>query len=256
MERGIFFVSFYNHLFNSCSQDWLSVLSILESLLITVRSSNPKVKKAYLKSDEAGCYQLIVAARDVGERVGVSLQRYDFSEPQSGKDVCDRILCPLKGAIRRYCNEGHDVLTTSDMHTALKERPVQGCTAAVCHVNETKKDLDIRKLQQFSAMHDFSYQQDGLRLWKAFQVGPGKLIPWDEIYIKHQGATDLITEQENFSFTPRVTRGSAHDSGDAESSSELGLVLECPEPASLFPCLRKSVLSTSSHLNLEIPKLF
>ena len=102
--KGNFFVSFYNHLFNSCSQDWFSVLSILESLLITVRSSNPKVKKAYLKLDEAGCYhngQLTVAARDVGERVGVSLQRYDFSEPQSGKDVCDRILCPLKGAIGR-----------------------------------------------------------------------------------------------------------------------------------------------------------
>ena len=47
--KGNFFVSFYNHLFNSCSQDRFSVLSILESLLITVRFSNPKVKKAYLK---------------------------------------------------------------------------------------------------------------------------------------------------------------------------------------------------------------
>ena len=37
--KGKFFVSFYNHLFNSCSQDWFSVLSILETLLITVRSS-------------------------------------------------------------------------------------------------------------------------------------------------------------------------------------------------------------------------
>ena len=101
-----------------------------------------------MKSDEAGCYhnsQLTVAARDVGERVGVSLQRYDFSEPQSGTNVCDRILCPLKGAIRRLCNEGHDVLTASDMHTALKERPVRGCTAAVRLVNETKKDLNISR---------------------------------------------------------------------------------------------------------------
>jgi len=160
----------------------------------------------------------------------VSLQRYDFSELQSGKDLCDRILCPLKGAIRRYCNEGHDVLTASYMHTALKERPIQGCTAAVCSVNEIEKDLDIKKLQQFSAMHDFSYQQDGLRVWKAFQVGPGKLIPWDEINIG-QGATDLTTEQENFGFTARVTHGSAHDSGHAESSCKLGLLLECPEPA-------------------------
>ena len=68
-------------------------------------------------------------------------------------------------------------------------------------------------------------------VWKTYQVDPGKLIQWDEIYIKHQGATDLMTEQENFGFTPRVTHGSVHDNGDAESSSELGLVLECPEPA-------------------------
>ena len=164
-------------------------------------------------------------------------------------------LLPLPGPrkacpdhLERYCNEGHDVLTASDMHTALKERPVQGCTAAVCHVSETKKDLDIKKFQQFSAMHDFSYQQDGLRVWKAFQVGPGKLIPWDEIYMKHQGTTDLITEQENFGFTPRVTHGSAHDSGDAESSSELGLVLECPDPA----CARtlKSVEEMELHISI------
>ena len=67
------------------------------------------------------------------------------------------------------------------MEFLQKERAFQGCTAAVCHVNETKKDLDIKKLQQFSALRDFSYQQDGLRMWKAFQVGPGKLIMRDEI---------------------------------------------------------------------------
>ena len=66
---------------------------------------------------------------------------------------------------------------------------------------------------------------------KEFQIGPGKLIPWDEIYIKHQRATNLTTEQENFGLIPRVTHGSAHDNGDEESSCELGQVLGCPEPA-------------------------
>jgi len=68
------------------------------------------------------------------------------------------------------------------------------------------------------------------------------------IYIKHQGAIDLTTEQENFGFTPRVTHGSAHDSGDAESSCELGLVLECPEPA----CARtfKSVEGMELHISV------
>ena len=66
--------------------------------------------------------------------------------------------------------------------------------------------------------------------------------------IKHQGATDLTTEQENFGFTPRVTHGSARDSCDAESSCELGLVLECPEPA----CARtfKSVEEMELHISV------
>ena len=81
--------------------------------------------------------------------MGVSVKRYNFSEPQSGKDVCDRILCSMKGAIRRYCNEGHNILSAADMRTAREERPVQGCTAAVCRVNETKKDMEVKKFHQF-----------------------------------------------------------------------------------------------------------
>ena len=234
--HGKFFMSYYNHLFNSCSQDWFAVLSILENLLISVRSSNPKVTKAFLRSDEAGCYhnsQLIVAARDIGQRVGVSIERYNFSEPQSGKDVCDRILCPMKGAIRRYCNEGLDILTARDMRTALKERSVQGCTAAVCQVNESQKELEVRK---------------GLRVWKALQVGPGKLIPWDDIYVVHQRATELLIEEENFDFTSRKIRGILTDSSDEESSEEEAPLFECPDPG----CARtfKSVEDMELHVSV------
>ena len=159
------------------------------------------MKKAYLRSDEAGCChnsQLIAAVRDVGECVGVSSKRYTFSEPQSGKDESNRILCPMKGAIRMYCNEGDDLLSAANMRTALEERQVQRCTAAVCRVNETKKDMEVKKLHQFSAMHSFSYETGGLRVWKAFQVGPGKLMTWNDIYVSHQSATDSMFEEDNF----------------------------------------------------------
>ena len=53
------------------------------------------------------------------------LYRYDFSEPQFGKDLCDRIISPLKGAIKRFCNEGNDILCASDMYKALQARPVK-----------------------------------------------------------------------------------------------------------------------------------
>ena len=72
----------------------LCAVHIIESPNRSLLKSKGKEKEG-----EAGCYhnsQLICAARDVGECVGVSLQRYDFSEPQSGKDVCDRILCPFE----------------------------------------------------------------------------------------------------------------------------------------------------------------
>ena len=105
----------------------------------------PHVTTAHFRSDEAGCYhnsQLLVAVRNVGERGGISIARYDVSEPQFGKDTCDRILCPMKGAIRRYCNEGHDFLSAQYMYCAPKERQVKGSNAAVC---EAMKPLKTRR---------------------------------------------------------------------------------------------------------------
>lgn len=44
---------------------------------------------------------------------------YDFSEPQHGKDVCDRIICPMKLAVRRFFDEGHDIHAVRGMGEAL-----------------------------------------------------------------------------------------------------------------------------------------
>ena len=116
-------VTWYVHLLNSCKQDWFSVLSVLENLFVTIKLQNPGIKKAFLRSDEAGCYhnsKLVSSLRELGHHQGIELVRYDHSEPQAGKDMCDRILCPLKASIRRYCNEGHNVVSAKDMYNALK----------------------------------------------------------------------------------------------------------------------------------------
>ncbi|KAK3752532.1 hypothetical protein QZH41_016311, partial [Actinostola sp. cb2023] len=98
----------YAHLFNLCQQDWFAVCSVIEKILEVIKSQKPHVKQVFLRSDEAGCYHnssLIAAIQDVSKRVGINVLRYDYSEPQYGNDVCDRILCPMKSCIRRYCNE-------------------------------------------------------------------------------------------------------------------------------------------------------
>ena len=109
--------------------------------------------------------------------MAITVARYDFSEPQQGKDVCDRVLCPMKAAVRKYCAEGHDIMNVEAMHEALKERPVKGTTAAVAILDESSKILEVQKTKQFSELHNFRYEESGIRVWKAYVVGVGRLIP-------------------------------------------------------------------------------
>ena len=51
----------------------------------------------------------MASINDINQRTGVIVERYDFSEPQHGKDICDRIMCPMKQTVRRYCDEGDDI---------------------------------------------------------------------------------------------------------------------------------------------------
>ena len=173
-------------LFLSPQEHWFSVASVLEDLLTKLKVSNPLIQRAYLKLDEAGCYHnssLIAAVRDIAKRVGVTVHNYHYSKPQSGKDICDDILCPLKSFICMYCNEGHDVLTAADMRDALIQHSVKGTSAAVCVVNESRKTLSVKKMEQFSSFHNFEYEADGLRVWKCYGIGDGKYIPHEMLYL-------------------------------------------------------------------------
>ena len=123
-------------------------------------TENPEIESVYLRSDGARCCHnnfLVAAVIDIGERIGVCILRYDYSEPQHGKDVCDRILCPMKASIRRYCNEGHNSSSVDDMRIALSERYVKGTSACVCLTDVSKKTLDVQSTEGFSSYHNFAY---------------------------------------------------------------------------------------------------
>ena len=154
-----------------------------------------------LRSDEAGCYHnnfLLAVVTNAGKRFGLTVTQYDFSEPQCGKDVCDRILCPMKSAIRRYCCEGNDVFYAKDMRTALSERPVRGTFACVCLVNETQKTLVVNKMDGFSKYHNVIFELNGIRVWRADGVGKGTVIPYQDTIVRPQGLTDLVVDVHFF----------------------------------------------------------
>ena len=190
----------------------------------------------FLQSDEAGCYHnnaLIASLKDVGLRLGVQVKRCDYSEPAYGKDVCDRILCPMKSSIRCYCDEGHDINCAANMRTALLERPVRGVSASMCAIDEKENNLKVNKIDGFSKVHNFAYDEKGLRVWRAYDIGQGKLIPFDDIVVEQQEATGLIVQENGDFFTMRNARHlhvSTSEITDTEEANEEGHLFECPEP--------------------------
>ena len=67
------------------------------------------MKELFLRSDNAGCYHntaLLSSSTVIIARQGLVLKDYSFSEANSGKDVCDRKIAPLKAHVERYIDEG------------------------------------------------------------------------------------------------------------------------------------------------------
>ena len=87
------------HIFYACNQDWFAVASVLESVSSEIVNMEPGVKELFPRSDNAGCYDnaaLLSSAAVIIARQGLVLKDYSFSEANSGKDVCDRKIAPLK----------------------------------------------------------------------------------------------------------------------------------------------------------------
>ena len=126
------------HLFDDCNQNWFAVASVLEHTLATQKGLKPHLVEAFLKSDNVGCYHtafLLLSLPSIGKCSGVRVARYDFSEPQPGKDVCDRRMASIKSHIRRFVNEGNDVEMAASMKAAIESHGcMKGSYVSVCMV--------------------------------------------------------------------------------------------------------------------------
>ena len=62
-------------------------------------------------------------------------------------------------------------------------------------------------------------------MWKAFSVGSGKFIPYSEIFLQHQGPTNLKVEQE---VSGRSFKTKQEKISDSRSDTEIQ-IYECSE---------------------------
>ena len=71
------------HVFNQCSQDSETVIAILNDVLRRVKETDPQIEKAFIRSDNAGCYHsaiTLVSAKEISEKTGVTIRRIDFCD--------------------------------------------------------------------------------------------------------------------------------------------------------------------------------
>ena len=90
----------------------------------------------------------------------------------------------MKTCIRRFCNEGHDILSAGDTRKALCERAVKGISTCICEVDKAKITLEVNKIDDFSKLHNFQFEEKGIRVWRSYGIGRGKEISFDQLVLK------------------------------------------------------------------------
>lgn len=197
-------VECFVHIFNFCTQNNYAVASIFEHLFQTIKAEYQSISKAFVRSDNAGCYHngpLLLCLHEVAKNAGVNLIRYDFSEPQAGKDICDRKTAPMKAHIRRFVNENNDVTTAEEMKKALESHGgLRGCRVAVVEIDPSKDLHEANKIPDISLLYNFKFEDSGIRVWKAYNIGEGKLLKYKNLQIQPQDIASLVVKQP---FGPR-----------------------------------------------------
>ena len=147
------------------------------NVLKEIKKDLPKVTKVYMKSDNASCYHGNYSAELnhlICKQEHVKLLRYDFNEPQKGKDQCDREAAPAKNQLRSYVEAGNDIDNDVDIYNALHY--AKGLkNSKVCVVDISTKDtkLSCPKTKNVSTYHSISYEDDRMIMRRYYDVGKG-----------------------------------------------------------------------------------
>ena len=227
-----FQVECFVHLFNSCTQNSFAVASIIEHLLKTLKKEYHVLNQAFLRSDNAGCYKngaLLLNLPEISVRSGIKVVRYDFSDPQAGKDICDRKTAPIKAHIKRWVNEKHDVLTAEDMKLAIESHGgLKGCRAAVVEVDVSQDMVKDNKIPGISLLNNFQFtDESGIREWRAYDIGPGRLLKYCDLQVTPQSDTNMRVIEPFGELTKEkgIVGESSKTSADIYSCQERGCVL-------------------------------
>ena len=179
-------VSVYLHLFRqSISHNSEVVAAVMCHTLQEEKARHPEIKEAFYQSDCAGSYAtggLLVPLRHISRLTGISIKRYDFSEPQAGKGPCDRSSGYQKSHVNRFLNEGNDVMPAEQVKKALESHGgARSVVPYVVEYSESASKCPTLHIPDASLLHNYQYCNDGPKVWNAYNIGTGKLFAWENL---------------------------------------------------------------------------
>jgi hypothetical protein len=195
-EKYSFKYKVFVHVFDQCTQDSETVVAILSDVLCRIKDTDPQIKNAFIRSDNAGCYHsanALVSAKQISEKTGISIRRVDFCDPQGGKGPCDRYAAVIKSNVRRYLNENHNV--TDD-----------------CRIENVEfKKSNKCTIKQITNYYNFEYQSKGLLVHRSWSIGSGLLIPWSQLNHDQPIFNIISNKTEGFTHEWVETKERQHD---------------------------------------------
>lgn len=181
-ENKFHLVSFV-HILQGGSQGWISVAMILQDVLEKLKCLNQHLSEVYLKSDNAGCYHSMPLMSYIWKNydlLQLKVKEYNFSEVQSGKDLCDSRTGTCRMHILKYANEGNNVENAHQLKKALESYGgVKNTFISLVDINTENPPVLSGNIKNFkiSQMNNFVFEEEGIRVFKAYGVGHGHLIP-------------------------------------------------------------------------------
>ena len=169
------------HIIQNCTQGSSAVVPIMTHVLKTLKTEHPEVKRAFFRQDNAGCYHstaTILSVPVIERESGVQVIGVGFSDPQGGKGPADRMAATVKGHISRFVNEGNNVTNAKEMEKVIVSHGgLPGIRVAVIERLRETETLGLQqKIAGISKLNNFSFSAGRVKVWKAFDIGPGKNI--------------------------------------------------------------------------------
>ena len=108
-------------------------------------------------------------------------------------------------------NEKNDVLTALDMKTALESHSgLKGCRIAVVKIDPVAENASPpNKIPGISLLNNFAFTKNGIRVWRAYNVGLGKVLLYKDLNVQTQHDTNLAVIHD---FGPKHQTGSISSS--------------------------------------------